>query len=132
MEEPKVNIIIADDNEEFCNILNDYLLAQKNFAVIGIATNGLEAIKLIEERKPDLVLLGMIMSIVDGLGVLKVLNTMDLKPKPRIIVLSVVSLDKITTKALSLGADYYFVKPFDMESLIKKIRETLNKPVKYN
>jgi len=123
MEEPKINIIIADGNKEFCYVLSEYLLAQKNFVVSGIANNGAEALKLIEEIKPDLVLLGIIMSIVDGLGVLKKLNTMDLKPKPRIIILSVVTQDKIAQKAISLGADYYFVKPFDMELLTKKIRQ---------
>ena len=128
MEEQKHNIIIADDNSEFCNILKDYLLAQKNFVVTGIAKNGVEALKLIEERKPDLVLLGMIMPIIDGLGVLKELSAMELKPKPHIIVLSVLNLEKIRRKAISLGVDYYFVKPFDLEVLIKKIRKTLNRP----
>lgn len=128
MEERKHNIIIADDNKEFCNILKDYLFTQKNFIVTGIAKNGVEALKLIEERKPDLVLLGIILPIIDGLGVLKKLNTMDLKPKPRIIVLSVITQEKILQKAMSLGTDYYFVKPFNMESLIKKIRQALNKP----
>lgn len=46
MEEPKLNIIIADDNKEFCNILNEYLLAQKDIVVTGIAKNGVEALKL--------------------------------------------------------------------------------------
>lgn len=132
MEERKHNIIIADDNKEFCNILKDYLFTQKNFIVTGIAKNGVEALKLIEERKPDLVLLGIILPIIDGLGVLKKLNTMDLKPKPRIIVLSVITQEKILQKAMSLGTDYYFVKPFNMESLIKKIRQALNKPKWYN
>lgn len=132
MEEPKINIIIADDSKEFCNVLNAYLSEQKDIVVTGIAKNGVEALKLIEEKKPDLVLLDMIMPIVDGLGVLKKLNTMDLKPKPRIIVLSVVTQDKVDEKAMSLGADYYFVKPFDIELLIKKIRQTLNKPYSYD
>ena len=129
MEEPKLNIIIADDNKEFCNILNEYLLSKKDIVVTGIAKNGVEALKLIEEKKPDLVLLDMIMPILDGLGVLKKLNTMDLNPKPLIIVLSVVSQDKITQKAISLGADHYIAKPFNMEALIKKIRQMLNKTI---
>ena len=83
--------------------------------VTGIANNGVEAIKLIEEKKPDLVVLDIIMPILDGLGVLEKLNTMDLDPKPRIIVLSAVGQDKITQRAISLGADYYVIKPFDME-----------------
>ncbi|MCB2295922.1 sporulation transcription factor Spo0A [Clostridium algoriphilum] len=129
MEESKINIIIADDNKEFRNILNDYLSMEKDIVVTGIAENGVEALKLIKEKKPDLVVLDMIMPIPDGLGVLEKLNTMDLDPMPRIIILSAVTHDKITQRAISLGADYYVVKPFDMEVFIKRIRQMLNNTI---
>jgi two-component system response regulator (stage 0 sporulation protein A) len=129
MEGTKINIIIADDNKEFCNILNDYLLNQKDIVVTGIAENGLEALKLIEEKKPDLVVLDIIMPILDGLGVLERLNTMDLDPLPRVIVLSAIGQEKITQRAISLGADYYVVKPFDMEVLIRRIRQSLDSTI---
>jgi len=127
MEERKINIIIADDNKEFCNILNDYLSTQKDVIVTGIAENGIEALKLIEEKKPDLVVLDIIMPILDGLGVLERLNTMNLDLMPRVIILSAVGQDKIAQRSLSLGADYYVIKPFDMEVLIKRIRQTVTK-----
>jgi two-component system response regulator (stage 0 sporulation protein A) len=129
MDETKTKIIIADDNREFCNILNDYLLTQKDMVVTGIAENGVEALGLIEEKKPDLVVLDIIMPILDGLGVLERLDTMDLEPMPHIIVLSAVGQDKITQRAMSLGADYYVVKPFDMEVLIRRIRQLSNKTI---
>ncbi|MBU3154834.1 sporulation transcription factor Spo0A [Clostridium estertheticum] len=131
MEEKKINIIIVDDNKEFCNILNDYLLTQKDIVVTGIAQNGIEAIKLIEEKKPDLVVLDIIMPILDGLGVLERLNTMEIQPRPRIIILSAVGHEKITQRAISLGADYYVIKPFDMEVFANRIRQTLNENI-YN
>ncbi|MBU3182759.1 sporulation transcription factor Spo0A [Clostridium psychrophilum] len=123
MQESKINVIIADDNKEFSNILNEYLSGQKDIIVTGIANNGLEALKLIEEKKPNLVVLDMIMPILDGLGVLERLNTMNLNPMPRIIILSAVGHRRITQKAISLGADYYVLKPFDMEVLVKRIRD---------
>ncbi|MCB2305472.1 sporulation transcription factor Spo0A [Clostridium estertheticum] len=129
MEEKKINIIIVDDNKEFCNILNDYLLTQKDIVVTGIAQNGIEAIKLIEEKKPDLVVLDIIMPILDGLGVLERLNTMEIQPRPRIIMLSAVGHEKITQRAISLGADYYVIKPFDMEVFASRIRQTLNENI---
>ncbi|HEY5587842.1 MAG TPA: sporulation transcription factor Spo0A [Candidatus Paceibacterota bacterium] len=127
MEESKINIIIVDGNKDFCNILNDYLLIQKDFTVIGIAENGVEALKLIEEKKPDLVVLDINMTILDGLGGLERLNTMDLNPLPRVIVLSSYSQYKITQRDLSLGADYYTIKPLNMEALVKRIRQILNR-----
>ncbi|MGV8979699.1 sporulation transcription factor Spo0A [Clostridium sp.] len=129
MEETKTRIIIADDNREFCNILKDYLLTKKDMDVIGMAENGVEVLKLIEEKKPDLVVLDIIMPILDGLGVLERLNTMNIDPMPRIIVLSAVGQENITRRAMSLGADYYVVKPFDMEVFITRIRELSNKTI---
>lgn len=126
MEKEKISVLIADDNKEFCNILNDYLLNQSDIFVVGIARDGIEALRLIEEKKPDLVVLDIIMPHLDGLGVLERLNNMNLTNIPRIIILSAVGQDKITQRAITLGADYYVVKPFDMEVFIKRIREMFN------
>lgn len=129
MEESKISVIIADDNKEFCNILNDYLLNQRDIVVTGIAKDGVEALKLIAEKKPDLVVLDIIMPHLDGLGVLERLNTMNIDPMPRIIVLSAVGQDKITQRAITLGADYYVVKPFDMDVFTKRIRQMFNNTI---
>lgn len=126
MEDSKISVLIADDNKEFCSILNDYLLNQKDVVVTGIANDGREALTLIEAKKPDLVILDIIMPHLDGLGVLEKLNTMNLEKMPRVIILSAVGQDKITQQAITLGADYYVVKPFDMDIFIKRIREMFN------
>ncbi|AWZ48276.1 sporulation transcription factor Spo0A [Hathewaya limosa] len=129
MEDSKISVIIADDNKEFCNILNDYLLSQRDIVVTGIAKDGVEALQLIQEQKPDLVVLDIIMPHLDGLGVLERLNAMDLNPMPRVIVLSAVGQDRITQRAITLGADYYVVKPFDMDVFTKRIRQMFNNTI---
>ncbi len=129
MEETKINVIIADDNKEFCNILSDYLLNQRDIMVTGIANDGVEALKLVEEKKPDLIILDIIMPHLDGLGVLEKLNSIDITPMPRVIVLSAVGQDKITQRAINLGADYYVVKPFDMDVFTKRIRQMFNNTI---
>lgn len=126
MENSKISVLIADDNKEFCSILNDYLLNQRDIVVTGIAKDGLEALDLIQEKEPDLVVLDIIMPHLDGLGVLEKLNSMTLNKMPRVIVLSAVGQDKITQKAIKLGADYYVVKPFDMDVFTKRIRDMFN------
>ena len=132
MDGNKISVIIADDNKEFCSILNDYLLNQKDIVVTGIAKDGREALTLIEEKKPDLVVLDIIMPHLDGLGVLERLNSMDLDKFPRIVVLSAVGQDKITQRAITLGADYYVVKPFDMDIFTKRIRDMFNDTIGNN
>ncbi|WP_017415724.1 sporulation transcription factor Spo0A [Clostridium tunisiense] len=129
MDQNCINVLIDDDNKEFCNILNDYLLSQKDINVVAIAKDGIEALKLIGEKRPDLIVLDIIMPHLDGLGVLEKLNTMNLSPMPRIIVLSAVGQDKITQRAITLGADYYVVKPFDMDVFTKRIRQMFNNTI---
>ncbi|MGL5649787.1 MAG: sporulation transcription factor Spo0A [Clostridium sp.] len=131
MEDSRISVVIADDNKEFCSILKDYLLNQKDIVVIGIAKDGLEALELIETKKPNLVVLDIIMPHLDGLGVLEKLPTLNMSQEelPRVIVLSAVGQDKITQKAITLGADYYVVKPFDMDIFTKRIREMFNSNV---
>ena len=129
MKESKISVLIADDNKEFCNILNDYLLSQRDIVVTGIAKDGLEALKLIEEKQPDLVVLDIIMPHLDGLGVLERINSLVLEKTPRVIVLSAVGQDKITQRAITLGADYYVVKPFDMDVFTERIRQMFNSTI---
>ncbi|WP_346889203.1 sporulation transcription factor Spo0A [Clostridium sp. UBA1056] len=129
MEQRSINVLIADDNKEFCNILSDYFLSQKDINVVGVAKDGIEVLELIERTNPDLVVLDIIMPHLDGLGVLERLNTMNLDPMPRIIILSAVGQDKITQRAISLGADYYVVKPFDMDVLSNRIRDMFNSSI---
>ncbi len=119
----KVKILIADDNKDFCSILSEYLSAQPDFEVVGVAKDGLEVIEILENIIPDIIILDIIMPHLDGLGVLERLNSMRLERHPKIIVLSAVGQDKITQRALTLGAEYYVVKPFDMEVFSKRIRE---------
>jgi len=126
MEQRSINVLIADDNKEFCNILSDYFLSQKDINVVGVAKDGLEVLELIEQTNPDLVVLDIIMPHLDGLGVLERLNSMNINPMPRIIILTAVGQDKITQMAISLGADYYVVKPFDMDILSNRIRDMFN------
>lgn len=60
---------------------------------------------------------------MDGLGVLEKLHNENLENIPKIIILSAVGQDKITQRAIALGADYYIVKPFDLDVFVKRVRE---------
>ncbi len=123
MLESKTQIVIADDNKEFSSILCEYLNSQNDMEVTGVAKDGNEACDLIAERLPDIVILDIIMPHLDGLGVLEKMRSMSLKKRPTFIILSAVGQDKITQRALALGAEYYIVKPFDMEVLVSRIRQ---------
>ena len=119
----KISVLIADDNQEFSHTLSNYINSQDDMEIIGMAKDGNEAVEMIANIEPDVVLLDVIMPHLDGLGVLERVNSMSSNKKPICIMLSAVGQDKITQKAIMLGAEYYVVKPFDIELLIKRIRE---------
>ncbi len=118
----KIKIFIADDNAEFISTLVTYLDSQEDMEVIDTARDGLEAIEKIVKHKPDIAILDVIMPQMDGLGILESLHE-KLETFPICIMLSAVGQDKVTSRAISLGAQYYVVKPFEMEVLVKRIRE---------
>ena len=126
MEGNKISVIIVDDNRELRNILNDLLSEQKDIVVIGMAEDGVEALKLIKEKRPDLVILDIVMPHLDGIGVLEELNSMEFMHMPKVIILSALGQDNITQNSLTLGADYYIIKPFDLDVFIIRIRDMFN------
>lgn len=123
MENEKIKLVIADDNKEFSSILSEYLRSQNDFEIVGIAKDGLEAVKFVTMYEPDVLVLDIIMPHLDGLGVLEKINLMSNIKLPKVIVLSAVGQDKITQRAINLGAEYYVVKPFDMDIFSKRIRQ---------
>ena len=123
MPDKKVQIVIADDNKEFGDILCEYLNNQNDIEVVGVARDGIEAYELITLKQPDIAILDIIMPHLDGLGVLERISATSIKKRPLFIILSAVGQDKITQRALALGAEYYIVKPFDMDVLVSRIRQ---------
>ncbi len=122
----KITVLISDDNREFATTLSNYLERDEEIQVIGMAKDGEEAIEMIKALKPNVALLDVIMPHLDGLGVLERINSMEIEKKPLCIMLSAVGQDKITQKAIALGAQYYVVKPFDIQVLVKRIKELKN------
>ena len=126
MSSKKIQVVIADDNREFGDILYEYLNNQNDIEVVGVARDGIEAFELITSKMPDIAILDIIMPHLDGLGVLERIGGTPISKRPLFIILSAVGQDKITQRALALGAEYYVVKPFDMDVLVSRIRQLKN------
>lgn len=119
----KIRVLVADDNVAFGMIICEFLESQADIEVTARVENGEDAIDMIEKTKPDIVVLDIIMPRLDGLGVLTRYKNVSPSEKPLFIVLSAVGQDTITQQALSLGAIYYIVKPFDLGVLVERIKE---------
>lgn len=122
----KINVMIADDNKEFCEIVREYFSRLDDFNLCGVAHNGNEALQLIEENEPDVVLLDIIMPHLDGIGVLERVGQMNLSRRPKFMVVSTLGQEAMTQRTVQLGADYYLLKPFDLNVLETRIRQLLN------
>ncbi len=122
----KITVLIADDNMDFATTLKKYFDQKENMEVVDIAKDGNDAFEKILRYKPEVVLLDVIMPHLDGIGVLEKINEANLENPPFCVMISAVGQDKITKQAINLGAQYYVVKPFDIEVLIKRIEELKN------
>ncbi len=121
---PKISVAIVDDNERMVNLVKDILEEDEEIEVVGTAENGLEALDIIEEKEPDLVLLDLIMPKLDGLGVMeKVKQSRSDKKMPVFIVVTAVGQEGVTENAFELGAAYYMMKPFDNNTLLSRIKQ---------
>ncbi|MDR1701423.1 MAG: response regulator, partial [Sporomusaceae bacterium] len=117
-----IKVAVADDNREFTNILKETISRETDINLVGIAHNGEEMLAILEEKLPDVIVLDLIMPRLDGIGVLEKINASTFK-RPKIIMLTAFGQESITQKTVELGADYYILKPFNIEVLISRIRQ---------
>lgn len=118
----QVTIMIVDDTEMNIVILVEAL--EDDYELI-IAINGLEAIELLEEQRPDLILLDIMMPEMDGYDVLKTIKrNPELKNIP-VILLSAITDSDSKTKGFALGAVDYVTKPFEMVEVKARVRTQL-------
>jgi two-component system response regulator (stage 0 sporulation protein A) len=119
----KLGVVIVDDNQRIVNLLAEILRTDEEIEVLGKAYDGLEGLSMIKEKKPDVVLLDLIMPKVDGLGVLEKLhNDNEIDKMPAIIVVTAVGQEMVTETAFELGAVYYILKPFDRDVILSRVQ----------
>ena len=118
----KIRIGIADDNKEFCEILTEFFQSHQEMEIVFVTNNGMEAVDRCLIEKPDILILDMIMPHLDGLGVMDRLYSVMGNQMPKVVILSALGQESVTLKAISMGASYYLVKPFDLGSLVNRIQ----------
>lgn len=118
----KTSVLIADDNRTFADGLAEYLKTQQDFEVLGCAYDGEEAVGMILETKPDIVVLDVIMPKRDGISVLRKINDIRMEKYPIFLAASVSDSSWITQTVSSLGASYFILKPQSNESIAEVLR----------
>lgn len=119
MIRPKIRIILADDQVLFAESLKQVLEASGRFTVVAVAKNGAEAIQLVNEHSPDMILLDVRMPVLDGVEAATLLRRDH--PQMKIVMLTTFPDDEYVHKALQIGANGYLLKDISITFLVKSL-----------
>ena len=114
-------VFIADSTEEFCKNLSAALQRAEGFQVVGTAGDGEQALRAIQELKPHVLVLDLMLAKRDGISILKALQGTEYKPA--ILVTSGFITEYVAATAANLGARYLMLKPCDMTALVERLEE---------
>ena len=115
-----IDVLIVDDLTFIKMVLKD-LVEKAGFRVVGEASDGEEALKLYDEKRPDVVLLDITMPKMDGLTALKKILEMD--PQAKVIMCSALGQQRLILQAIQLGAKDFIVKPFEESKVLDVIKK---------
>ena len=124
-----ISAVIVDDDSDLAQILLE-LLKVKKIKTLGIGQNGIDVIKIVNEKKPDLLFLDVNMPQLNGIEVLKEIRKNSYKPIVIILTIGRMIEEK---KLFEYGASYVIFKPFDLPQImrvlekVKVLNNTLSK-----
>lgn len=116
-------ILVVDDDPYILMSL-EFLMKKEGFDV-KVARNGTEALDIIQQDTPELVLLDIMMPDMDGYAICKHIKSNKKLQHIKVVFLSAKSKESDIQKGYDLGASLYVTKPFSTRDLMKKLRELL-------
>ena len=118
--ESKTRVLIADANEDFRQLMTEVINGEGDMEVVGSAGSGTEALELRGRLTPDVILLDLVLTKLDGMELLRRLP--DTGCGAGAIVVSGFINEKVVSKCSELGAYYFMPKPCDVPTLLERIR----------
>ncbi|WP_096551975.1 response regulator [Ureibacillus thermosphaericus] len=119
-----IRVLIADDHHVVRRGLLFFLKTQKDIEVVGEAKNGMEAVRLVEELNPDIVLMDLVMPEMDGIEATKQIKAC--WPEVQIIILTSFSDKDHVLPAIEAGAAGYQLKDIEPDDLVNSIRQVMH------
>jgi two-component system nitrate/nitrite response regulator NarL len=110
-----MKLVIADDSSLLRDRIKSLLSSMKNVVVVGEAENGVDALKLIREKEPDLAIIDIRMPEMNGIEVLKRIR--ELKLKVKVCILTNYAYPLYKFRCFEAGADYFLRKTEDFEDI---------------
>ena len=129
-----MKIMLADADDDFRSLLAEAITRENDLEVCGNTGDGEEALRLLDELQPDVLLMDLVTSRIDGLELLRRINGKEGK-RPTILVLSGFIRGGVVNQAAELGADYFMMKPCRTDAVMERMRQLQQggplQPVKY-
>ena len=124
MEEKKVvRVMLVDDHPAIRRGLSVYLELHDDFSLVGEAMNGVDAIKMIDTIRPDVILMDIHMPGMDGITATRLIHQS--YPNVKIIALTNYFEEKVIDDILAVGASDFIIKDVSIDDLTAKIREAI-------
>ena len=121
---PKISIILIDDNTLFRSGIKAWLARQADCEVVGEAADGLSGVKLVEQHKPDVVLLDLDMPVMNGREALA--QILSSQPQQTVVMLTVSEDSEDLTECMRLGARGFLLKNINADFLVDAIKKAAN------
>lgn len=116
-------ILIVDDEPNIVMSL-EYTFKRQNFEVF-IARDGMEALEILKNQLPDVIILDIMMPLVDGFETLQKIKSNEQLSHCKVMFLSAKNKESDIEKGLSLGANAYLTKPFSIKKVVDQVNELL-------
>ncbi|SDE65916.1 DNA-binding response regulator, NarL/FixJ family, contains REC and HTH domains [Paenibacillus sp. UNCCL117] len=116
-------ILIADDQRLLRDGLETILSLEEDFEVVGVAENGLQALDMMAEHRPDIVLMDIKMPVMDGIEAMKRIKRD--YPDTVVIMLTTFPEDKYIVEAMSGGAEGFLLKDMPADRVIQTVRDAV-------
>lgn len=116
-------LLIVEDDEAGALLLSDYLVHRGH--EVSLARNGFEALRLVQERRPDLILMDVQMPGLDGLETIRRLRRDEHSERTPVLALTALAMPGDRERCLAAGASGYLTKPVDLAALARTIESFL-------
>ena len=116
-----IKLLIADSNLELLSQMKTFFDSKEDINLVGTATDGMEAAEKIREYRPGVVIMDIVLPQMDGIGLLKSINTLPRAHRPVVIITSGAKKEHVTNLCMELGADYFMIKPCSPETIYERI-----------
>jgi two-component system response regulator (stage 0 sporulation protein A) len=119
--EKRISVLLVDSNDEFSRQLKNALEETTDYQVVGTASDGERAVRLLTELSPDVLIIDLTLAKLDGIAVLEYKN--QLEHRPTTLVVSAMLSDYTTMQCLACDVQYLLRKPCDPDAVIARLRQ---------